>query len=201
MLFHFAGPGKETMWLIAFFWCMIRYYVYDMSHSRKHLRIKMVHWVIEIWTTHSFSSSLVPDNVLWIIAMADHFFGRCTNCTMFVWIVCNHKFMHVLSRHGATHLLLKIGPPHKSCVDPEALRQGNQIHNRIQEIIPTADVSQGTDGSPGPPASQCTAATGPSDASSEVPIGLAMAQRKRKSSDTHTSPRAIESFSRAVTHR
>ena len=110
MLFHFAGPGKETMWLIAFFWCMIRYYVYDMSHSRKHLRIEMVHWVIEIWTTHSFSSSLVPDNVLWIIAMADHFFGRCTNCTMYVWIVCNHKFMHVLPRHGATHLLLKIGP-------------------------------------------------------------------------------------------
>jgi len=110
MLFHFAGPGKETMWLIAFFWCMIRYYVYDMSHSRKHLRIEMVHWVIKIWTTHSFSSSLVADNVLWIIATADHFFGRCTNCTMYVWIVCNHKFMHVLSRHGATHLLLKIGP-------------------------------------------------------------------------------------------
>jgi len=66
--------------------------------------------VIEIWTTHSFSSSLVADNVLWIIATADHFFGRCTNCTMYVWIVCNHKFMHVLPRHGATHLLLKIGP-------------------------------------------------------------------------------------------
>jgi len=33
------------------------------------------------------------------------------------------------------------------------------------------------------------------------PIGLAMAQGKRKSSDAHTSSRATESFSRAVTHR
>jgi hypothetical protein len=33
------------------------------------------------------------------------------------------------------------------------------------------------------------------------PIDLAMAQGKRKSSDAHTSSRATESFSRAVTHR
>ena len=33
------------------------------------------------------------------------------------------------------------------------------------------------------------------------PIGLAMAQEKQKSSDSHTSSRATESFSRAVTHR
>ena len=40
-----------------------------------------------------------------------------------------------------------------------------------------------------------------SNGTEEMKIGLAMAQGKRKSSDTHTSTRAIESFSRAVTHR